>query len=78
MPLPMIDQVAEFNANGVAMLQKILDEIRAQTPAIRYVAVAPTTATIQLNEFVVMDDGAGTKKLFVRTAQGNLGEVTLV
>lgn len=77
MPIPITDQVTSFDEGNIAILQKILDEIRSLTPAIRYSTSAPTTATIQLHEMVVMDNGSGTKRLYFKTAQGNLGYTTL-
>ena len=77
MSLPSLDQITAFDSQGLAMLQKILDTIRAETPPIRYTTTVPTAATTQLREFVVYDDGAGTKRIYVKTGQNNLGYVNL-
>ena len=75
--IPKIDQVTAFDEEGLAILQKILDDIRELVPHIRYSTTAPTASTIQLHEMVVMDDDGGTKRLYFKTAKGNLGYATL-
>jgi len=43
----------------------------------RYTDVLPTAGTVGWGEIVVYDDGAGTKRIYVRTGKNNIGFVGL-
>lgn len=63
--------------NDVAMTNKILDSFADQAEGTIYTSTLPTTATVPLGKKVVYDDGAGTKRIYWKTGQGNLGYVAL-
>lgn len=77
MALPKIDQITQFDQQGIAILQKILDEIRTNVPPLRYTDVMPTLSTVKTRELIVYDDGAGTKRIYLRTGKDNIGYITL-
>ena len=69
--------VTSMDPTQTAQLDSMFSNIYAMSASIRYVSTTPTKDTVAQNEFVVFDDGAGTKRLYTITSQGNLGYVTL-
>jgi len=72
-----IVDVTEFTQEQIANLVRVLDDLAITTLRIRYESVVPTTATLRENEILIFDDGAGTKRLYTITGEGNLGFVVL-
>ena len=61
----------------VNTLNSILDNLHARALSFKSTSILPTATTVQEGELVVYDDGAGTKRLYVISAKGNLGFVAL-
>lgn len=77
MAIPNIDQISGMDESNLPTLQKILDEIRAKATPEKLTSTLPTANTVQVGEFVIYDDGAGTKRIYTKTGKGNLGFVNL-
>ena len=76
----MIDKNADMTSmenSQVNTLNSILDNIRVQALSVKLSSVLPTVKTVAEGQVVIYDDGAGTKRLYVVTAKGNLGYITL-
>ena len=65
-------EVTEFDSQQVANFQVIVDDLATNGMRIRYEGVVPTTSTLKENEALVYDDGAGTRRLYTITREGNL------
>ena len=57
--------------------QKALEYLHKQAVPIRFVSTIPSTAHVPTGTFVIHDDGAGTKRLYVRTGKDNIGYIAL-
>ena len=69
--------LTKFEDSQVANVQGALEDIKANSMRVRYDDKIPTINTLKENEFVVYDDGAGTKRLYTITRKGNLGFIAL-
>jgi hypothetical protein len=69
--------ITGFQPDQVANIQSALDTMKSEGLRIRYEDAIPTVETLKENEFVVYDDGAGTKRIYTITRKGNLGYITL-
>lgn len=61
--------------NDLPTLQKTLSSIHEQATGIEYVSAIPTK--VGTGKIVIMDDGAGDMRLYVRTGKGNIAYVAL-
>lgn len=76
--IPILQRVNSFNTDSeVAILRGIIDDISRLTPDIKYTNILPTADSISYNQTVIYDDGAGTKRIYVKTGEGNIGYTTL-
>ena len=57
--------------------QKALEYLHKQAVPFKYTSVAPTTAHVPTGQIVIHDNGAGVKRLYVRTGKDNIGYITL-
>lgn len=69
--------VTSLNENQLPVLNNIIDEICRSALSGKHSSVLPTAETVAEGEMVIYDDGSGTKRLYVKTAKGNLGYVNL-
>ena len=77
MTIPNLDQVTSMNEDSLPILQKVLDDIRRVAATVRLTDTLPTAETVQQGEFIIYDNGAGTKRLYTKTGKGNLSFVNL-
>jgi hypothetical protein len=56
-------------------LRKLFESISQQAVEFLYTDTVPTT--VPVGKFIIYDDGAGTKRLYVKTGKGNIGFVNL-
>jgi hypothetical protein len=77
MGIDQVDRIAD--PADLATLQKILDDNANQTEGTIYKggAVPPTADQVPLGKKIIYDDGAGTKRIYWKTAAGNLGFINL-
>ena len=82
----MIDKNADMTSmenSQVNTLNSILDSIRSKALSVKLSSVLPTASTVAEGELVIYDTAVvfgvddGTKRMYVKTARGNLGYVTL-
>jgi len=76
----MIDkpnEIVSFEEHQIPALNSMLDAIFNKALSIKSSSVLPTEDTVAEGEIVVYDDGAGTKRLYIKTAKKNLGYVNL-
>jgi len=64
--------ITDFDQGQVANLQQALEDLKSEGLRIRYENVIPTVDTLKENETVIYDDGAGTRRLYTITREGNL------
>ncbi len=60
-----------------AELGAILGNIANNGAGVMHTSIVPTTATCPEGTMVIYDDGAGTKRLYMKTAKKNLGYIAL-
>ncbi len=72
----MLDKLSKFEERDIPVLNDILRKLDDEKWQIRYVIVAPTTATMSLKEIVILDDGT-TRRLYIKTGKGTLGYITI-
>ena len=77
MSIDNTENLTSMESTQLPMLNKILDGIRTQAMSVKISSVLPTAKTVSEGQVVIYDDGAGTKRLYVVTAKGNLGYVSL-
>ena len=58
-------------------VQKALDYLHTNAVPITYTSTIPTAAHVPTGGIVIHDDGNGTKRLYVRTGQDNVGYISL-
>jgi hypothetical protein len=58
-------------------LTKILSDIHQQALGVIYTDTLPTIDSTPFGKLVVYDDGAGTKRMYLRTGKSNLAYVGL-
>lgn len=58
-------------------IQKAFEHLHSQAIKITLADDVPTTDTVPSGVVVVYDDGAGTKRLYVRTGKNNIGYINL-
>ena len=75
--IPIPDKITGFDESQVPVIQKIFDQISNSGLSFRYSKNVPTSDTVQANEIVVYDDGAGDKRLYIKTGKDNVGFITL-
>lgn len=75
--LDLIQRVNGFTSADVPALNKALADIESQALGVIYTSTEPTISTTPLGKIVIYDNGAGTKRIYVRTGQNNLGYVAL-
>lgn len=63
--------------DDLPMIQKILGYLHQEAISIIYTSTLPTASTVPSGKLVIYDDGAGTKRIYVRTGKGNIGFVNL-
>lgn len=73
----MIEQEKIPDLQNLPMMRKIIGNIQERAIEFLYTSTLPTVDTVPNGKFVVYDDGAGTKRLYVKTGRGNLGFVNL-
>lgn len=71
----MIDLTDKTNSDPT--MSKILVEISDKAVGIVYTSTEPTASTVPQGKIVIYDNGSGTKRLYVRTGQNNIGYVAL-
>ena len=70
-----IDLVDKYNADPT--VTKIISEVAEKALGVIFTATEPTTSTVPQGKIVIYDNGAGTKRVYVRTGKGNIGYVAL-
>lgn len=74
----MIEEVYRVSdTKDLAAIQKTLQHLHSQATAWSYSDEEPTIKTVPFGAVVVYDNGAGTKRLYVRTGKDNVGYVSL-
>lgn len=74
----MIDKRSQLTSmDNLPAMNSILDDIRIQAMSVKHVKTVPTVSNVSEGQVVIYDDGAGTKRLYVVTGQGNLAYVNL-
>lgn len=68
----MIDSTGNVNDPAI---QYVLDGIHRQATGIIYSKTVPTV--VPEGKIIIHDDGAGTKRIYFRTGEGNTGYVAL-
>ena len=74
----MIDEIyklSELSPENLNVIHKVFSSIYEQAVGIEYVSSVPTE--VPYGKLVVYDNGAGTKRLYVKTGKGNIGYITL-
>jgi hypothetical protein len=59
------------------LLSKIFQDIGDKAVGMQFAFTLPTVETTPYGKIVVYDDGLGTKRIYIKTGQGNLGYVNL-
>ncbi len=78
MTIPIAEKnIAGMTEDQTPVLNNILDNIADMAVGIRYTDTLPTTDTVAWGQMTIYDDGAGTKRLYLRTGQDNIGYVVL-
>jgi len=77
MGIEQVDKLPGMKDEHLPILQKILDDNAQKTEGTIYTETLPTANTVPLGKKVIYDDGAGTKRIYWKTAKGNLGYIEL-
>lgn len=77
MGIDQIDKLPTLGPESLPILQKILDDNANKTEGTIYTKNVPTASDVPLGKKVIYDDGAGTKRIYWKTAQNNLGYISL-
>jgi hypothetical protein len=57
--------------------ERVLAHIQEQAVGVTYSKTVPTIKEVPYGKVVIHDDGAGTKRIYFRTGEDNLGFVNL-
>lgn len=77
MGIDQTDNITDMSEASLPTLQKMLSDNAEQTEGTIFTDTLPTTDTVPVGKKVVYDDGAGTKRIYWKTGQGNLGYIAL-
>ena len=77
MGIDQVDRIPSMGDESLPILQKILADNADKTEGTMYVDSVPDATTVPLGKKIIMDDGAGTKRIYWKTAKGNLGFINL-
>jgi hypothetical protein len=76
MAIDEVKRIADVSTpQGAAVLQEVLSNIHQQATGIIYTDVVPTK--LDSGRLAVYDDGAGTRRLYIKTAKDNIVFVAL-
>lgn len=73
----MIEQEKIPDLQNLPMMRKIIGNIQERAIEFLYTATLPTASTVPNGKLVIYDNGAGTKRIYLKTGKGNLGFVNL-
>jgi hypothetical protein len=76
MGLDNVKRIADVSTpQGAAVLQEVLSNIHQQAISFIYTDTVPTK--LDFGKVAVYDDGAGTQRIYIKTAQENIVSVAL-
>ena len=77
MGIDQIDRIPSMGDESLPILQKILEDNASQTEGTIYTDTEPVASKVPNGKKVIYDNGAGTKRIYWKTAKGNLGYINL-
>ena len=77
MGIDQVDKIPSMGDESLPILQKILSDNANQTEGTMYLDRVPTASEVPEGKKCVVDDGAAVKRIYWKTAKGNLGYINL-
>ena len=75
--IDQVDKIPNMDPSSLPILQKILADNADKTEGTIYTDSVPDATKVPQGKKIIMDDGAGTKRIYWKTAKGNLGYIDL-